>query len=184
MPMNKREQAEVENLRQQLAEAKALRFLGVPEPARMPLPETGYINGWEFNAYSTAVGTAWTSANAHSRFSHRTDDNSFESRREVAASQNGRRLYATQLDALIALRLAKEREFAAELGKLDVKEARYLLSTAVKFMEAGMKAERLELGESTENITNIAPPKALEDMTDAELEQYIETLDPATKGIS
>jgi len=117
--MNKREQAEVENLLQQLAEAKALRFLGVPEPARMPLPETGYMNGWEINEYSTAVGTAWTSANAHSRLGYRTDDDSPERRRNVRAYQGGLPLYATKLDALIALRLAKEREFAVELGKLD-----------------------------------------------------------------
>jgi len=42
----------------------------------------------------------------------------------------------------------------AELGKLDVKEARYLLSTAVKFMEAGMKAERLELGALSVSIAH------------------------------
>jgi len=39
-------------------------------------------------------------------------------------------------------------------------------------------------GRSRVDVGMVKPPKALEDMTDAELEQYIETLDPATKGIS
>ena len=118
MAMTKREQAELEALLQRFAEAKALRWLGVPEPARMPLPEKGYVNGWTFNTYDSGVNTAWTGSNSHSRSGHRTDDGQGY-RRNISASQGGLPLYATELDALIALRLATERECARKLAALD-----------------------------------------------------------------
>ena len=118
MAMTKREQADMEALRQGLAEAKALRWLGVPEPTRMPLPEKGYVNGWTFNTYNSGVDTAWTGPNTHSHSCHRTDDGK-QYLRNISASQGGLRLYATELDTLIALRLATERECARKLAALD-----------------------------------------------------------------
>ena len=118
MAMTKREQAELEALRQELAEAKALRWLGVPEPARMPLPEKGYVNGWTFNSYNSGVDTAWTGPHSHSRSRHRTDDCQGHLG-NMSASRGGLPLYATELDALIALRLATERECAKKLAALD-----------------------------------------------------------------
>ena len=118
MAMTKREQAELDALRQELAEAKALRWLGVPEPVRMPLPEKGYVNGWTFNTYNSGVDTAWTGPNSHSHSCHRTDDGQGYLR-NISASQGGLPLYASKLDVLIALRLATERECAKTLAALD-----------------------------------------------------------------
>jgi len=58
---------------------------------------------------------------------------------------------------------------AAELEKLSVEEARRMLGVALSYLSEGMKTERLELGESSENWL---PPKPLEEMTDEELEDY------------
>ena len=118
MAMTKREQAELENLRQELAEAKALRWLGVPEPTRMPLPEKGYVNGWDFNIFNTGVAKAWTEINWHSGHCHRTD-NGQKYRKDIYRSMYGLPIYASKLDALIALRLAAERECAKKLAALD-----------------------------------------------------------------
>ena len=119
MAMTKREQAELEALRQGLAEAKALRWLGIPEPTRMPLPEKGYVNGWDFNAYVWSVTKAWTGSLSHSRLGHVEDDTRARYGRDMSAGQGGLPLYATELDALIALRLATERECAKKLAALD-----------------------------------------------------------------
>ena len=118
MAMTKSDLLVMKALCQELAEARALRFLGIPEPTRMPLPEKGYVNGWEFNAYDWGVGKAWTALRSHGRHIHRTDDGD-SYRRDISSSQGGRPIYASKLDAMIALRLAKERECAKQLGDLD-----------------------------------------------------------------
>ena len=118
MAMTKREQAELDALRQELAEAKALRWLGVPEPVRMPLPEKGYVNGWDFNTFNNDVAKAWTETNWHNGHNHRTD-NGQGYRKDISRSMYGLPIYASKLDALIALRLATERECAKKLAALD-----------------------------------------------------------------
>ena len=119
MAMTKSEQSELKALRQELAEAKALRFLGIPEPTRMPLPENGYESGWDFNVYSMDVTKAWTDRHFHSRSGHRSDNATVSVGRHFARSQSGLPLYATKLDALIAMRLAKERDCAKQLADAD-----------------------------------------------------------------
>lgn len=120
MAMNKAEQAAFEALRHEIRLCQALRFSEAPEPQRMDLPERGHLNGWLFNAYSTTVQKAWTQRVSHGD-GHPTDDeiaNRWKSHKWMG-SQNGVRLYATERDALIALRKKKEREFAEALAKLD-----------------------------------------------------------------
>lgn len=114
MAMTRKEAAEMESLRKQLAEAKALRYSGLPEPERLPIPTAGRVNGWDFNSYGDGkVDRCWTEMNAHG-FGHLPTG-----ARTVTGSQRGGRLYATRLDALIGLRLAKERDCAALLARID-----------------------------------------------------------------
>lgn len=118
MSMTKAERAEMETLRTQLAETKALRFLGVLEPERMPLPEKGYVNGWLYYAHQEGrIGLAWSEHGTHGHGAHRSDDGQWKNR--PMGSQNGAKLYRTKRDALIGLRLAKERECAKLLAKID-----------------------------------------------------------------
>lgn len=62
----------------------------------------------------------------------------------------------------------------ADLQALDAQSARYLLGTAKALMELSMKAERLELGETSDNY---AAPKPPSEMTDEELEAHIAKLE-------
>jgi hypothetical protein len=120
MAMTKAEKAAMDAMRQELAEARALRWLGAPPPVRSVLPPSGrgdpaYRNGWEFNAYTAKVFPQWTESVSHGA-GHRTDDGAWRAR---IASQNGRALYATKLDATIALRLATEARCAQDLARID-----------------------------------------------------------------
>lgn len=55
---------------------------------------------------------------------------------------------------------------------LSTDDAKTLVNVAIKAIEVGLKAERLELGESTDILSAIKPSKAPEEMTDAELAEY------------
>jgi hypothetical protein len=113
MTMTKAERAEMEALRTKLA----LRWSGMTPPERMPLPAKGYVNGWDFNASSNRVLARWTERQCHGfGDEHRTDDGT---RGSISGSQNGRRLYATKREALIALRLAQEAHCATVLRRID-----------------------------------------------------------------
>ncbi len=115
--MTKREQAHVAALEEQLRLAKALRWSNAPAPDRIPLPESGYVNGWDFNDYQNGkVTKGWTEKYAHGYSDVWRDGTEKE---YIPGSQNGRRLYATQLDALIALRMAKELDCAKILANID-----------------------------------------------------------------
>ena len=114
MAMTKVEKAEMELLRTKLA----LRWSGTTPPETMPLPDRGYINGWWFNSYDSRISPAWTESNGHGIGQHRSDDGS-NWRDRPMGSQNGLRIYATKREALVALRLAKEAEFAAALRRID-----------------------------------------------------------------
>lgn len=118
MAMNKKEAAEFANLRRDLALAKALRWPDTPVPERLPLPDVNgaWVQGWDFNEYTGIVEQAWTERHAHGRGVLDVE----ERRRSIRGSQNGRRVFATRLDALIALRHAQTREFAKRLAGLDV----------------------------------------------------------------
>jgi hypothetical protein len=90
--------------------------------------------------------------------------------RKEAATLARRRLRNAQVmqdSALIILA-------RADLATITPEEARSILSEARALLAEGMKAERLELGETTENIT---PPKPLALMSADELNDYIARLE-------
>jgi len=117
MGMTKHEKEMVEELRRELRETKALRHSGLPAPDTISPPdESGvFINGWSYSRYSGAIEKVWTTASSHG-WGHRGPGEPASS-----SSQGGICLYATKLDALIALRLIKERDMAAYLADLDSK---------------------------------------------------------------
>jgi len=107
----------MERLRRELREARALGWSGLVGPTRLRPPENGYINGWLCNVYQSGrVWQAWSEKTRHGD-GHRTDQNTSKS--GLNASHDGCALYASKLDALIALRLQKERELARILADID-----------------------------------------------------------------
>jgi hypothetical protein len=67
----------------------------------------------------------------------------------------------------------------AKIAELSQDEARSLLPTAVRLLEKGLQLERLEMGESTQNLSvqAVQPKKALVEMTDEELDEYLSRLE-------
>jgi hypothetical protein len=118
MAMTKAERAEVQALR----ERAALGWSSEPEPERMPLPpHPEYANGWSVNEHTERVCRAWTGSNVHGIGRHlpMVDGVPSYDWKNTSGSQNGRRLYATEADALVALRIALSRKFAKALAVVD-----------------------------------------------------------------
>lgn len=119
MAMTKKEAAEMEVLREELAEARALRWSGLILPRTLPPPQNGYLNGWQFSSHDRgSVSPIWTEKTAHGH-GHRADDGNWVERQKHHPSQNGIRVFEARLYALIALRLAKEQECAVVLARID-----------------------------------------------------------------
>lgn len=95
-----------------------------------------------------------------------------EAAKKEAANLARRRLRNAQVMQEAALTIIAK----AKITDLDEESARKLMQTASRLLEEGMKAERLELGESTANVS-VAPPKPLSEMTDDELAEYIALLE-------
>lgn len=67
--MNKREQAEMDDLRKMLLEARALRFTDEIAPdIPMPSHDKGTVNGWSYHVYNGdfTVSKACSSSTSHS----------------------------------------------------------------------------------------------------------------------
>lgn len=111
MAMNKKELAEMAELKRELAEARALRFTSQVVPD-LPAPKGGVkTSGWDFNAHCHEVGQAWSESIAHGRGPARG--------KNMSASQGSRALYSTKLLALKAMRNTMEHKAARELAKVD-----------------------------------------------------------------
>ena len=126
--MTKAEQQHIENLQRELCEAKALRWSGLAMPERMQIPKTGYVNGWIERACERDAVEAWTENKYHG-YGVRTTKKSKD-----VAMHGGERLFVTKLEALTALRLVKEQEFAEMLAVIDqdIENARAYSITVVE----------------------------------------------------
>lgn len=111
MAMNKKEQAMVEELREELA----FRWPTEAEPERMDIPVQGTIVGFDFNVHKQDVYKCQTGSRVHHKFDSVTGD------RHGIGSQGGKALYRTQKDALLGLRWAMCRKAAADLRRIDEK---------------------------------------------------------------
>ena len=112
--MTKSEQELMGPMRAQLREACALGFSRYRVPERMPIPDQGHVNGWDFSVYSGRPVPCATG-----RSSHHYDTHIVDGQKSPPGRQSGLRLFTTRRDALIALRLAKEKEFAKTLADID-----------------------------------------------------------------
>jgi hypothetical protein len=110
--------------------------------------------------------------------------------RQQELSEASRQATIEERKKLAKLRLSRAADFQtygmtilskANLHKLSVKESRWLLGHAVRLVELGMKYERLELGESTESIATLRPPKPLDQMSLDELRAWRAKLEEAAK---
>lgn len=121
MAMNKREQAEMEALKQELAEAKALRFTEDVQPDVLP-PYSGFggldelRRGWRGQYVAIRVDAGPVIKACTSSISNGTGW-------ERASSQHPRELYSTRVLALRALRRDLENACAKELARLDAEIA-------------------------------------------------------------
>jgi len=111
MAMNKAEKAAMEALEREIA----FRWPTMPEPKRMVIPEpmgkVEVVDGYDYNLHTRTVRKCWTGSVRHGEW--------YDGRRSSHASQNGKALYATEADALIALRWAICREVAGTLHGVD-----------------------------------------------------------------
>lgn len=116
MAMTKKERAEVDDLRRELALHKALGWPQYPEPVPIDAEEAtknlGWgklIVAWWFNSYSHTVGQGCFDRIGHSK--HSTD--------KTNSRDTGGPWYTSKRDALAALRWAATREAAKELARVD-----------------------------------------------------------------
>src|ERR1035437_5931809 len=110
--MNKKETAAMDDLRKQLAIAKAMRFTepvlpDVPIPSGHDTLTKGFLFAGGFNSYARVEPSC--SSSAHHNFG----------RTEKTTTQNPRTLYSTKLLALRAMRYAVEKECAQTLAGID-----------------------------------------------------------------
>lgn len=109
--MTKAEKERVETLERDLA----FRWPTMPEPTRMPKPSSGgEIEGWDYNAHSRSVERYWSRSVSHGRF--------YRDKR-MSGSQGGRAIYATEAEALLALRWELCRQYAYQLRDIDLRLA-------------------------------------------------------------
>ena len=107
--MTKKEQAEFDQLKQELALAKSLRWTvgEIKRDVPPPNPFDELSKGWDFNQYNRTVYKACSSAGGRGHGW------------EVTTSQRPLWLFSTQALAYAALRQAVEREAAMNLLAID-----------------------------------------------------------------
>src|SRR4051812_12062019 len=110
LALNKKEQAELAALKQEVRIARALRWTD-PVQRDLPPPTRGgtVSQGWDYSDGRWTVQQAWSSSVYHGY-------GEYVSKGHCAASQNPRALFSTEELALQALRNAAEREFAEQLA--------------------------------------------------------------------
>ncbi len=119
MAMTKAEKQRMEELEKEVRLSRALRWSTYAPPQKIRAsrdsPEiTGYLM---FG--SRLDGSNWGVANAVVEAWSGTVSHGHGQSRSGLASQGSRALYQTRRDALIGLRLEKERDFAAALADID-----------------------------------------------------------------
>jgi hypothetical protein len=108
--MNKKEQAAFAELQEELRLVKAWRLTENVLPD-IPVPNSGYTQGWTFNSYSKIVEYAWSESVVHGRGEWKKHPRN--------GSQGGVALYSTKEIALRAMRYWIEQRFMRELAAID-----------------------------------------------------------------
>ena len=110
MAMNKKEQAEMAELKKQLSIVRALNWTQ-PVIKDVPRPDSGTTHGYNFNTHNCLVYEVWSQPVRHGTGRAPTPHGS--------ASQNGIAMYSTKILALRGLRYAVELECAKKLAAID-----------------------------------------------------------------
>ena len=112
MAMTKKEQAEMKAAIDRADTLAALRWTNLV-PRDVGIPETGYSQGWDYNASTREVFIGWSSSIYHGT------GPAPEPGKYKRASQEPRRMYSTEALALAAMRHEIEQKAAADLLKID-----------------------------------------------------------------
>jgi hypothetical protein len=110
--MTKKEQAAMQAAIDRAEMLAALRWTN-PVPRDVGIPETGYSQGWDYNAYSRNVYLGWSCRVSHG------NGPAPEAGKHRSASHGPRRMYSTEALALAAMRHEIEQKAAADLLKID-----------------------------------------------------------------
>ena len=110
--MTKKEQAAMNAAIDRADTLAALRWTA-PVRRDVGIPETGYSQGWDYNAYTQIVFHGWSGPVSHGK------GPASEAGKYRSASQQPRRYYSTQALALAAMRHEIEQKAAADLLKID-----------------------------------------------------------------
>jgi hypothetical protein len=112
MAMTKKEQAKMQAVIDRAETLAALRWTN-PVPRDVGIPETGYSQGWDYNAWTREAFMGWSGT-----VSHGTGPAPEDGKRK-SGSQQPRRMYSTEALALAAMRHEIELKTAADLLKID-----------------------------------------------------------------
>jgi hypothetical protein len=113
MAMTKTEQQQLAAARESARLCRALRWSDYGTTPDLPIPRTGYTEGWTFNAYTARVERAWSERNAHGSGPYPTNG------KQRYGVQGGLALFSSRLRALAALRRMVELDAARKLSTLD-----------------------------------------------------------------
>ena len=112
MAMIKKEQAEMKAAIDRADTLLALRWTN-PVRRDVDVPQDGYSQGWDYNAYTREVFMGWSCTVFHGK------GPAPEVGKHRSGSQQPRRYYSTQVRALAAMRHEIEQKAAADLLKID-----------------------------------------------------------------
>jgi len=119
MAMTKAEKQRMEKLEQEVRIARALRYSTYSPPTMIRAQQSQHICGYlvfgsridgRFYPAEHGIAEAWSTTISHGQ--GKRDG-------KLSGSQGGRALYRTKHDALIGLRLEKEKDFATILADID-----------------------------------------------------------------
>ena len=113
MAMTKKEQAAMQAAIDRAETLAALRWTQ-PVERDVDVPQEGFSQGWDYNAYTKTVWYGWSNSNSHSQ-----GEAPLPGKWISGASQGPRRMFSTKARALAAMRHEIELKAAANLLSID-----------------------------------------------------------------
>lgn len=121
MAMTKKEQSEMKAAIDRAEKLAALRWTA-PVERDVEVPQQGYSEGWDYNAFSMSVWQGWSDRIYHGK------GKAPVGYKDRNGTQGGRRMYSTKALALAAMRHEMEQKFASHLLSVDRQIATALTS--------------------------------------------------------
>ena len=129
--MTKKEQAEMKAAIDRAETLAALRWTA-PVERDVEVPQQGYSEGWDYNAYTMRVWQGWSDRVYHGK------GKAPVGYKDRNGSQGSLRMYSTEARALAAMRHELEQKFAADLLSVDRQIATSLANVAAADAGCGM----------------------------------------------